>query len=1163
MSTHDNIDTSNEAQGNYQPKTIVREFGLSSFAVNNKTSVFVIIFLIALMGWTSYNTMPRENFPEIKMPTIYVGTVYPGNSPLDMENLVTRPVEKEIKSITGVKNIKSTSIQDYSTVIVEFDLDIPADEALVDVKDAVDKAKPDLPNDLPTDPNIFELNFSDMPILNVNISGFDDLDILKEYAEYLQDEIEALPEISEVNIRGVPEKEVSINVDVRKLEARDLSFGDIEGAIAAENITMSGGDVLAGDLRRNVRIVGEFNNMKEVEDIVISNQNNSIVYLKDVATVDFGYTDPVTSYARSNKLPVVTCDIIKRSGENMLNAIDKIKLIVIDAKADRFPKQLKVDIVNDQSKFTRSMISNLENSIVAGVILVVVVLMFFMGLRNAMFVGVAIPLSMLMGFVILGVSGNTLNMMVLFSLILALGMLVDNGIVVVENIYRLMKDEGYPSIRAAKEGVGEVAMPIISSTATTLAAFVPLLFWQDIMGEFMKFLPITLIIVLASSLFIALVVNPVLTSVYMKVEEEKIDIVNIVKWVVGSAILSILFYVMGWRALGSLFMLLAIFVPFNAFILSPASELFQAFVMPALEGGYRRFIDFALHGWRPTVFFLGTFVLLFFSIFILGAAGLKVELFPINEPNNIHVYIEHPIGADIEKTNKFTQEIEGIVYKELEPYQYMVESVLAQIGEGTSNPDAGPQQGSSPNKSRVTVTFLEFQYRDGQSTTAIMEKIRSAVGGFAGVSIVVDKDATGPPTGPPINVEVKGEDFETLLNLANDVKRFLEESDVDGVEELKLDLETGKPELLVDIDREKARRFGLSTGQIASTIRTAIFGKEISKFKDGEDDYPIQLRLQKEDRFDIPTILNQKISFRNNQGQFLQIPIAAVADVQYASTYGAVKRKDLDRVISIYSNVLDGYNGGEIVNKYKTIMGSYDLPDGYEVKFTGEQEEQAESTAFLMNAMLVAVMLIFLIIVSQFNSIAMPVIIVFSVIFSTIGVFLGYVFFQMDFIIIMTGIGIISLAGVVVNNAIVLIDYTNLVRNRQRKRLDLAEGERQSKEQVIDAIVEAGTKRLRPVLLTAITTVLGLIPLATGLNINFYTLLTEFDPQIYMGGDNAIFWGPMAWTVIFGLVFATFLTLVIVPVMYLLVDRLSYRLFGAGVSGRKDEENLPTNVAPV
>ncbi len=1151
MSESNNIDKVEE-QVNKTPEKkggIIREFLLSSMAIDNRTSVFVIVFLIILVGIGAYTSMPRENFPEIKLPTIYVGTAYPGNAPLDMENLITRPIEKQINSISGINNVSSTSIQDFSTVIVEFDLTVDVDEALQEVKDAVDKAKPDLPKDIPTDPNVFELNFSEIPIMNIYVSGYEDVDVLKEYAEYLQDEIEKFGEITRVDIKGVQEKEVSINVDVQQLEARQLSLYDIENAISMENITMSGGDILSGGVKRNIRIVGEFQNVQEIENIIVKNERESIVYLQDVAEVKFDYADR-ESYARSNQRAIVSLDIIKRAGENQINASDKIKALVAEAKKSKFPEKLIVDVVNDTSKETRNMVSNLENSIISGVILVVLVLLFFLGLRNALFVGVAIPLSMLMGFMILGLYGTTLNMMVLFSLILALGMLVDNGIVVVENIYRLMVERGYPPIRAAKEGAGEVAWPIITSTLTTLAAFIPLLFWNDIMGEFMKYLPITLIIVLSSSLFVALIINPVLTSAFMRgAEDEKTNYKSLFTWVIGLSVLAAIFYLLKFTFWGSLFAVIAGIMLINAFILTPVSDWFRAKVLPALESLYRRFMNFALKGFRPVFFFLMTVGLLIFSIFLLAGAGLEVMLFPTPDPNYFNVYVEYPVGTSIDKTNDLAEEIEAEVIQTLKPYEYMVESVLAQVGEGTSDPAAGPSQGATPNKSRISVYFTEFDQRRGQSTTEIMESIREKVKRFPGASLTVEGEASGPPTGPPINLEISGDDFEELVDITQKIKFYLEDADLPGVEGLKLDMETGKPELMVNVDRERARRYGLSMGRIAGDIRTAVFGKEISKFKDGEDEYPIQLRFNEENRYDLGAVMNQKITFKNqSNGKVVQVPVSAVADVEFSSTYGSVKRKDLNRVITIYSNVTEGFNANDIVAQYKDILEGFEMPEGYTYYFTGEQEDQAESMAFLSRALMIAVFVIFLIIVSQFNSIAMPIIIILSVLFSTIGVFLGYVIFDMDFIIIMTGIGIISLAGIVVNNAIVLIDYINLVRQRKKEELSMVGDNRLSKDQVIDAIVEGGSTRLRPVLLTAITTILGLIPLSVGFNIDFYGLLTRFDPNIYWGGTNAVFWGPMAWTVIFGLAFATFLTLVIVPVMYYLIDRISKRLFGVGLN---------------
>lgn len=1124
---------------------ITREFGLSSLSIKNRTSVVILTFIIVIMGFYSYVTIPKESFPEVVIPTIYIGTPYPGNSPVDMENLITRPIEKELKSISGIKDITSTSVQDYSTIIVEFNPEEDIAKALQDVKDAVDRAKSELPTDLDNDPNVMDIDLTELPILYINISGDYSINELKTYAEYLEDEIEKLSEISKCDIKGALDREIRIDADIHKMEAVEVSFKDISDAISAENVTLSGGNILTNEFRRSLRVDGEFKSFDEINDVIVKDEDLRIVYVKDVATVTDSYAER-RSYSRSNRLPVVTLDVVKRSGENLIITAEKIKEIITQAKIDRFPDDLEITITNDQSKFTKSMVNNLENSIITGVILVTLVLMFFMGLRNALFVGIAIPLSMFMAFMILSAIGYSANMMVLFGLILALGMLVDNGIVVVENIYRLMQ-EGYGPIQAAKEGVGEVAMPIISSTATTLAAFLPLAFWTGIMGEFMKYLPITLIIVLSSSLFVALVINPVLTSAFMKVEEKKINRVKMLIVAGAFALVSIPFYFSGYYGVANLLMLIAIGAPANIYILNPGVAWFQNKFIPFLEDIYSSTIRFALRGYNPYYFLSGTFLLLIVSLMWFGASQPKVALFPENEPNYINIFIEKPIGFDIEETNAFTEQIEEVLVQLLKPYEHAIESFIAQVGEGASDPNQMSGQQETPNKSRIAVSFVEYEYRNGVDTRQVMEEIRVALSGYPGVQITIDKDESGPPVGKPINIEISGENFERLIRIADDVMKTIDDQNIPGIQELKSDLETGKPELLVHIDRDKARRFGLSTYSIATELRTALFGLEVSKFKEGEDEYPIQLRLMDEYRYDVDALLNKRVTFRDNKGNLKQIPISAVTDIEYSSTYGSVKRKDLDRVISLYSNVVEGYNANEIVAQLKLLLADYEMPDGYSLKFTGEQEEQAQSSDFLFKALMIAVFSIFLIIVAQFNSIASPFIIMASVILSTIGVFIGLVTFKMDFIIIMTGIGIISLAGVVVNNAIVLIDYTNLVRSRKRAELGIKEGEYLSFRDLAESIRIAGKTRLRPVLLTAITTVLGLVPMAIGMNINYVTLFTSFDPQFYIGGDNANFWGPMAWTVIFGLIFATFLTLVIVPVMYLLSDKLALRLKGVKI----------------
>jgi multidrug efflux pump len=1120
-------------------KTLIREFGISSLSVNNQTSVVILVLIITVLGILAYKTMPKESFPEIVIPTVYVGTAYPGNSPVDMENLITRPIEKELKSINNVKNIKSTSVQDFSSIVIEFNPGVEISKAIQDVKDAVDKSKSELPTDLDKDPDVIEVNTSDFPIMNINLSGNYTEEELKKFGEYLEDEIEKLAEISKAELRGTIQREIRIDADIYKMEALGVSFSDISDAVSQENVTISGGNVLAGEFRRSLRITGEFKNPNELNDIIIKTEENRIVYLADVAEVKDTYKER-ESYARSNKLPVVTVNVVKRSGENLLDASDKIKDIIQKAKSERFPPDLEVSITNDQSKATRSQVKDLENSIIFGVILVVLILMFFLGFRNALFVGVAIPLSMFISFLILNAFGITLNLMVLFALILALGMLVDNGIVVVENIYRLMQ-EGKDPIRAAKEGVGEVAWPIITSTATTLAAFLPLAFWDDLIGEFMKYLPITLIIVLSSSLFVALVVNPVLTSLYMKVQEidpNKPKRKSLITALV-LAVIATLCYVLGWISFGNLLMLGAILTVFNVFVLRKAISYFQNVFLVYLENLYERTLGFALRGKKPYIFFGGTVLLLVFSIGLLYIKAPQVLFFPDNQPALVNVFIENPIGTDTEATNNFVLGMEDELMEVLKPYGDIIEAVITQVGEGTGDQSAGPSIANTPHKAKITISFLEYQFRQGINTNQAMEDIRDLVAKYPGVLVTVDKQRNGPPVGKAVNIEVSGEDFERLIEFVGDFNEFLGSANIAGIEELKTDLELGSPEVILNIDREKARRFGLSTATIANELRTALFGLEVSKYKEGEDDYPIQLRLKDEYRYDLSSLVNKKISFRDKFGNKKEVPISAVAELQYGSTYGSVRRKDLNKVITIFSNVTDGYNPTEINNQLKDLVANYEVPEGINVKFTGEQEEQAKSMQFLLRALFIAVSVIFLIIVAQFNSVTTPFIIMASVILSTIGVFLGLVAFNMDFVVIMTGIGIISLAGVVVNNAIVLIDYTNLVRERRRDELEIPDGEFLPYNELLNSIIQGGKTRLRPVLLTAITTVLGLIPLAIGMNINFATLFSSFDPQFYVGGDNAAFWGPMAWTVIFGLTFATFLTLVIVPVMYLMADKFN------------------------
>ncbi len=1115
---------------------VVREFKLTSLALKNRNTIFLLTVVILIFGGISYRILPKELFPDIVIPTILVQTTYPGNAPVDIENLITRPLEKELETINGIKELASTSAQDASMIFVEFNTDVVLEEALQDVKDAVDKAKSELPNDLMFDPLVMDIDLSEFPILNINLSGDFSLEELREYGEYLEDEIETIDEVSKVELQGLNEKEIRIEVDLHKMEALELSFFDIEMAITAENISISGGEIKLGDARRSIRTIGEFETVEELEEIIIKRENGKMVFLGDVADVIDGYAEP-KSFARLNLQPVVSVQVIKKGGANLLSATDKIFDKLDDARASgHLPEDLNLTLTNDQSEYVRGQLHNLENSMFLGVIFVVLVLFYFLGTRNALFVGLAIPMSMFLSFVVITLIGLKISMIVLFSLILALGMLVDNAIVVVENIYRFVS-RGYKPFEAARRAVGEIAMPIITSTITTLAAFIPLAFWGGMVGEFMKALPITLIIVLTSSLFNALVIIPVFSATFIKVGGSSYDSKPNKKRgyiIAGILILvSVPLYFMEAMIIANLLVLFALIGILNLAFFHKAELWFQNVFLVWLEAIYLRTLKFALRGRNPLLFFIGTVLLLFFTIVLFVVRQPQVTFFPVNEPNYINIVAELPIGTDITATDEFVREkLEKDVIILVEPYRDIVESILTTVGQGGEEDLSNMSVGGTPQKALVTVSFVDYEDRMGINTSNIMSEISGElINKYPGVEISIEKDDMGPPSGRPINIEITGPDFEQLMVLTDSIATFIEKAKIDGIEGLKSNLDVGKPELIVNIDRKKARRYGVSTMQIASTIRTALYGKEISDFKVGEEEYSIQLRLKEEFRYSVPALMNQKIIF-NEEGRNIMVPISSVADFSYSTTYSSVRRKNMDRVITLFSNVIEGYNSNGINERIRSELLAFRMPEGFSYSFTGEQEEQQESMAFLSRAMMIAVALILIILVTQFNSIIRPAIIIASVVFSTIGVFGGLSTFKMDFVIVMTGIGIVSLAGIVVNNAIVLVDYIELLKAQKREKLGMEPDTFLPLAAATECIVQAGKTRLRPVLLTAITTVLGLLPLAVGMNIDFEGLFSRFEPNIYFGGPQVLFWGPMSWTVIFGLTFATFLTLIIVPVMY-------------------------------
>jgi multidrug efflux pump len=1112
---------------------VEKEFKPTSWAIDNKISIYVATVIICLMGIMTYMSLDKENFPEVVFPQIYVATPYPGAAPTDIENLITKHIEKQVKSIAGVKKITSNSVQDFSNVIIEFETDVDVSEAKREVKDAVDRAKPDLPNDLPDDPTVQDIDISEMPIMFVNLSGEYDLQTLKRYAELMQDRFETVKEIRRVDIVGALDREIQINVDLYKAALAGVSLDDIGQAIGGENVLVPGGQLSVDGMKRSLNISGEYVSADEIANTVIGSIRGGKVYLKDVANV-IDSNKEQESFARLDGKNVITLNIIKRSGENLITASDQINEIIKEYEGGVLPSGLDITVTADQSENTRVTLHDLINTIIIGFILVTIILMFFMGVTNAVFVGLSVPISSFIAFLVFPGIGFTLNMMTLFSFLLALGIVVDDAIVVIENTHRVFDNGKVPIRKAAKIAAGEVFLPVLSGTMVVLAPFIPLAFWPGVIGKFMMYLPITLIVALLASLVVAYIINPVFAADFMKPHDndhhkkEKFSRGFKVTTVVFAAI-ALLFYVIN-VGMGNFAVLMYILYVLYHFFIKNLITMFQTSGWPKVQNAYKRLITWCLYRYRPLWIVAGVVGLFFFSIVFTAIRQPPVVFFPQGDPNFIYAYVRMPIGTHQRVTDSITSIVEKRVVETMGENNPIVESVIANVAIGASeDPFEGGNQ-ASPHLGKVSVAFVKFAQRDGQSTKVYLDKIREAVKGIKGAEISVNQEQGGPPTGKPINIEIAADDFELLAKTSNDLKRYLEAQRVPGVEELKSDFQSDKPEITINIDREKANREGISTQQIGFALNTAVYGREVSKFRDANDDYPIELRIKQEQRNDMNTLMNLPITYRDmgSGGVVRQVPLSAIAKIEYSNSYAGIRRIDQKRVVSISSNVLGDYNPNEVVADIQNRLNSFSVPDGVTVRMTGEQEDQAETMAFLGTAFGLAFLLMFMILVIQFNSTSKPVIILLEIVFSIIGVLIGFSLFKMEISIIMTGVGIMALAGLVVRNGILLVEFTDLLMSQGIG--------------LYEAIIEAAKTRMTPVLLTTIAATIGLIPLAVGLNIDFVTMFTELNPHIFFGGDNVAFWGPLSWTMIFGLIFGTFLTLILVPVMYLLVAKLKERI---------------------
>ena len=968
---------------------------LSEFSVRNKTTVLVLIVIIIVAGSYAYNVMPRESFPDITIPNIIVSTIYEGVAPSDIENLITNEIEKKLTTIGDVKEIRSYSSEGASTIAVEFDSGIDIDTALQKVRDKVNESKSQLPSDLEDDPVVDEINFAEFPIMTVVISGPVGLVKLKDIADDMKDDFESVPGVLEANVLGGLEREIRVVYQPERLASYNLAVTDVMAAVRSNNLNTPGGNMDIGPANYLLKIPGEFKDPSEARKLIVYSNNNQPIYITDVAQMIDGFEEPKTK-ARNNQKESVSINIVKRSGENIIAISDLAKEIITDYQA-RVPEGVNISIVMDQSHDIHLMVGDLENSILSGLILVLLVVLFSMGVRNALIVASAIPLSMMITFFVLKLMGLTLNMVVLFSLILAVGMLVDNAIVIVENIFR-HRTEGKGRIQASIIGSKEVMWPVIASTATTVGAFFPMIFWPGVVGEFMCFLPKTVIVALLASLFVALVVNPTLCAIFMRTKAKH------------------------------------------------AEKKKDGLILRAYTPVIRLAVCY------PYYTLCWAVCMLVLVIMTYAKFGHGIEFFPEADPKRAYINLSMPTGTNLEETDALVKQLENIASQYPE-----IENMVTNVGtSGSSNPME--MTSNSPDAAQIMLEFPVMEDRTRPSEKVLVD-LRKQFLKFYQADIEIQKEENGPPTGAPVTIEISGESYDVLEPIMREIKERIR--NIPGLVNMDDDYVIARPEIVVRVDKERAALLNLNTQVIATNVKAAIRGIEAGVYREGNDEYDIIVQLPLERRKDLFALQNLLVS--GVMGN--HVPLSSVASIELSAGLGTIVRSDQKRVITIEAEA-EGRLGNDVLKDVQKELASLKLPSGYRIQYRGESEDQDEAQTFLTEAFIGALMIIMLILVTEFNSLFKPLIIISSVILSTMGVFIGLLITAKPFGVIMTGIGVISLAGVVVNNAIVLLDYTIQLRERGMGN--------------IESLVEAGRIRFRPVMLTAITTILGLIPMAVG-----------------------------------------------------------------------------------
>lgn len=1080
----------------------------------SRTAVAALVMLLAT-GIVAFITIPKESDPDVNIPIIYVSLNHDGISPEDAERLLVRPVETELRSIEGVKEMRSTAYQGGANVLLEFDAGFNADQALLDVREQVDIAKPELPDDT-DEPTVNEVNLSQFPVIVVTLSGNVSERTLMRLARRTRDEIEGIPSVLDVNIGGDRDELVEIIIDPALIDVYELDATELLTQLSRSNLLVAAGALNAEFGQFAVKVPGLFESVQDILAMPIKVDGDSVIDLSDIATIRRTFKDRDT-YARVNGQPAVTLEVSKRTGQNIIETIAAVREVV-EAERINYPPGLVVNYSQDKSSDIRTMLGDLQNNVISAVLLVMIVIVGALGLRSGILVGIAIPGSFLSGILVLQTLGLTVNIVVLFSLILAVGMLVDGAIVVTEYADRKLR-EGEPPAVAYAMAAKRMSWPIIASTATTLAAFAPLLFWPGIVGEFMKFLPITLVATLSASLLMALVFVPVLGANLAPITRGLLTVggiaagaglfVAIAQGVLpriglpeGPAItgISIVFALLG-AALG-LFLGRRAGRGAFATLNRPPATASQTLAatdnadprsVKGATGVYIRVLDFALGG--PAFVLVIAFVVLVASWGAYATFGRGVEFFPEVEPDLAKVQIHARGNLSVDEKSNLVREVEQQVLAINDEYGEF-DSVYTLSGNLENNDDAAEDIVGT-----IDIEFADWQVR--RPADEILAEIKQRTSHLGGILVETTKAEGGPPVGKPVQVQLGATDPALLAPEIAKVRAFF-----DGMEGLK-DIEDSRPlpglEWELTVDRAQAAKFGADIALIGNIVRLITNGLTVTDFRpnDSDDEIDIAVRFPRDKR-----TIDQLDRIRLTTDEGL-VPLSNFVTRTAIPRTGLLRRVDGDRVMTVKADVEPGVIVDAKVQEIRAWLPSANIDPRVDITFKGEDEEQKAAQSFLMKAFAVALFIMAIILVTQFNSFYSALLILSAVILSTVGVMLGLLAIGQPFGIVMSGIGVIALAGIVVNNNIVLIDTFD------RLNAQLGDARR--------AILLTGAQRLRPVLLTSVTTILGLMPMVLQLNIDFASR------AVSQGAPSTQWWVQLATAIVFGLAFATILTLIVTP----------------------------------